>query len=135
MDTARILTLCIAEAFGLYLIAIGAGALIAPDRWRAIGDEMERSPGLTLVMGLLSFAIGALILGVHHSLTDPLAIIITAAGAIATVEGLLLIAVPQALIAFGRPFFARPRPWAIVAVMLGIALLVAGFTGHATATL
>ncbi len=135
MDTASVLTLRLAEAFGLYLAAIGAGALIAPDRWRAIGDEFERSPGLTLLSGVLAFAFGALIFGVHHSLTDPLAIVVTIAGAIGAVEGLVLLAVPQALTGISRFAFARPRLWAIVAVLLGVAFFVAGLTGHATATL
>jgi hypothetical protein len=133
MDTASVLTLRLAEAFGLYLMAIGAGALIAPDRWRAMGDEMERSRGLVLIAGVLTFALGALIFGAHHSVADPLAVVITVFGAIGAVEGLLLLAVPQPLLAIGRSVFARPLPWAIVAVMLGAALFIAGLTGHATA--
>lgn len=135
MDTASVLTLRLAEAFGLYLVAVGAGALIAPDRWRAVGDEMERSPGLVLIAGVLTFAFGALIFGIHHSLADPFAIVITVFGAIGAVEGLLLLAVPQTLIAIGRAAFARPHLWAIVAVLLGAVLFVAGLTGHATASL
>lgn len=135
METARMLTLHLAEAFGLYLVAIGAGALIAPERWRAIGGEMERSPGLAIVTGVFTFVIGVAILGIHHSLADPLAIFITVAGAIAAAEGLLLLAVPHLLIALSRPFFEHPRAWAVVAVLLGLFLLVAGFTGHATTSL
>ena len=108
MDTVSVLTLRLAEALGLYLVAVGASGLIAPDRWRALPDEMERSFGLTLVMGLVAFAIGAMIFGLHHSLGDPLAAIVTIAAAIAAVEGLLLLAVPQAMVAFARPFLARP---------------------------
>jgi len=131
METAAILTLRLAEAFGLYLLAVGAGALIAPGRWRAIGAELERSPGLALVAGLLAFALGAVTFGVHHHLTDPLAIIVTIAGAIGAAEGLLLIAVPDLMIAIGRPFFAHPRVWAIIVLVLGAALLLAGLTGRA----
>jgi hypothetical protein len=131
METASILTLRLAEAFGLYLLAIGAGALVAPDRWRAIGAELERSPGLALVTGVFTFALGAAIFGLHHSLTDPLAVIVTIAGAIGAVEGLLLIAVPDLMVAIGRPFFAYPRVWAMIVLALGAALLLAGLTGRA----
>jgi hypothetical protein len=131
METAGILTLRLAEAFGVYLLAVGAGALIAPGRWRAIGAELDRSPGLALVTGLFTFAFGAAIFGVHHGLTDPLAVIVTIAGAVGAVEGLLLIAVPDLMIAIGRPFFAYPRAWALVLLVLGAALLLAGLTGHA----
>jgi hypothetical protein len=135
METANILTLHLADGFGLYLVAIGAGALIAPDRWRAMRGEFERSPGLTTVTGVMTFAIAAAIVGVHHSFDDPLAIVISLAGIIGAAEGLLLLAVPQLLLAIAGPFYERPRAWAIVAVLLGAALLAAGLTGHATATL
>jgi hypothetical protein len=131
METASVLTLCLAEAIGLYLAAIGVGALIDPDRWRRLGVEMERSAGLPLAMGVLTFAIGAAMFGAHHHLGDPLAAIITVMGAIGALEGLLLIAVPRALILAGRPFFEHPRPWAIVAVAGGILLFLVGLTGHA----
>ena len=135
MDTASVLTLRLAEGFGLYLVAVGAGALIAPDRWRAIGDEFERSPGLTLISGVVGFAFSALIFGVHHHLTDPLAIVITLFGAIGALEGLLLLAAPQALMGISRFAFARPQLWSIVALLVGAALFIAGLTGRATATL
>jgi hypothetical protein len=131
MDTDSVLTLRLAEAIGLYVAATGAGALVAPERWRAIGPELERSPGLVLLMGIVTFAIGSAMLGVHHALTDPLADIVTAIAAIAAVEGLLLLVTPEAMIAFGRPFMARPRLWAMFALVAGIALFLAGLTGRA----
>ena len=131
METASTLTLCLAEAFGVYLIAVGAGALLAPDRWRAIGAELERSPGLTLVTGVFTFAFGAALVGLHHSLADPLAIVITIAAAIGAIEGVLLLVVPELMIAFGRPFFSRPRAWAAVVVVLGLVFLALGLSGRA----
>ena len=44
MHTATPLTLHLLGAIGLYMVAIGASALIDPGRWRALGEEMERSP-------------------------------------------------------------------------------------------
>jgi hypothetical protein len=132
MDTASILTLRLAEGFGVYLMSIGAGVLIAPDRWHAVGEEIERSRGLVLIAGVLSFAFGALIFGIHHSFVDPFAVLITVLGAIGAAEGLLLLVVPRTLIAIGRSVFARPQPWGIASVLLGAALFVAGLTGHPT---
>jgi uncharacterized protein YjeT (DUF2065 family) len=132
METASILTLRFAEALGLYAIALGAGTLIAPARWRSVVDEMERSQSVTLLMGLVVFAIGAMILGVHHSLADPLAGFVTIAAAIAAVKGLLLLAVPQPLIALSRPVMARPQIWGVFLIIVGIALLIAALTGRAT---
>jgi hypothetical protein len=131
MDTASILTLHLAEALGLYLVAVSAGALIAPDHWRALGRELENSPGLTLVMGVFAFAISAAMLIAHHGMDDPLAIIVTAAAAAGVAEGLLMLVVPQALVPVSRWAFEHPRAWAIVTVALGLLLLAAGLTGDA----
>jgi hypothetical protein len=126
MHTATPLTLHLLGAIGLYMVAIGASALIDPGRWQSLGEEMERSAGLTVLMGLVTFAIGVALLGVHHGLADPLQILVTAIGAIAALEGLLILAVPRVMIAAGAPFLARPRAWAIVTVVLGLAFILAG---------
>ena len=126
METASALTLHLIEAIGLYLVAIGAGTLIAPERWRALGEEFDRSPGLTAMTGIVTFAIGVALLGVHHGLADPLQILVSAIGAIAALEGLLILAVPRVMIALGAPFLARPRGWAIVTVALGLLFILAG---------
>ena len=126
MHTATPLTLHLLGAIGLYMVAIGAGAILAPERWQKLAAEMESSPGLTIVMGLLAFAIGVALLGVHHGLADPPQIVVTAIGAIAALEGLLILAVPRAMSAFGAPFLARPRAWAIATVALGLAFILAG---------
>src|SRR6185503_17973198 len=132
MHTATPLTLHLLGAIGLYMVAIGACALVAPDRWHALAGEMERSPGVTIVMGLLVFAIGVALLGVHHGLADPLQIVVTAIGAIGALEGLLILAVPRVMLALGRPFMARPRIWSIVTAVLGLAFILVGLTGRAT---
>lgn len=135
MHTATPLTLHLLGAIGLYLVAIGAGALTAADRWQALAGEMERSPGLTVALGLATYAIGVALLGVHHGLADPLQILVTAIAAIAALEGLLILAVPRAMIAFATPLLARPRGWAIVSALLGLAFILAGIFVPAGPTL
>jgi hypothetical protein len=132
METASPLTLHLMGAIGLYMVAIGGGALIAPERWAKMSDEMAESAGLNIVMGLLVFAIGVALLGVHHGLADPLQIVVTAIGAIGALEGLLILAVPRVMLAIGRPFMARPRIWSIVTAVLGLAFILVGLTGRAT---
>jgi small neutral amino acid transporter SnatA (MarC family) len=132
METASPLTLHLLGAIGLYLAALGGGALIAPDRWAKMIDEMETGAALTTLMGLVAFAIGVALLGVHHERGDPLQIIVTAVGAIAALEGLLILAVPRVMMAIGKPFLARSRLWAIFTAALGVLFIVVGLTGRAT---
>jgi uncharacterized protein YjeT (DUF2065 family) len=131
--TLTVLTLQLAQALGLYAMAAGIGILTAPDRFRAVIGEMEASPGLTYAFGVAAFAIGTAILIPHHLLADPLAAIVTVIAALAAIEGLVLLAAPQMLIAIGRPLVIHARLWGIVALVIGLLLFLAGFTGRADA--
>ena len=77
-------------------------------------------------MGLVTFAIGVALLGVHHGLADPLQIIVSAIGAIAALEGLLILAVPRAMIAFGAPSSRGRAPGRSSRSLLGLAFILAG---------
>jgi len=131
MTTLSVLTLYLAEALGLYLILIGLSALAAPQRWKAIMDDLATSPGLQIALGLSVLAIGIALAIAHSRLTDPLAIIVSAIGWLALLEGALLIAVPGPLLRIGHWSLGFTRIWAIVALILGIALALAGLTGTA----
>jgi uncharacterized protein YjeT (DUF2065 family) len=133
MDTISVLTLRLAEAIGLYLIVIGVGALVSPQRWRATMEDLERSSGLVMTLGFAVFVTGSTMALVHHSMHDPLAMIVTTVGHVALVEGALLLAVPGPLLRIGRWSLNFTRIWAIVSLILGILIFLAGLTGRANA--
>ena len=132
MDTISILTLRLAEAIGLYMIVVGIGGLIAPSRWRAMMDDLERSPGLVMALGFPVFAVGAALVLIHSIWTDPLAVIVSLIGYVALIEGALLLAIPAPLISIGRRAVQFTRTWAVISILLGILLFLAGLTGRVT---
>ncbi|HKY80868.1 MAG TPA: DUF2065 domain-containing protein [Sphingobium sp.] len=132
MTTISVLTLRLAEVFGLYMIIVGIGGFAAPQRWRAMMDDLERSPGLVMAMGFAVFAVGAALVLIHSIWTDPLAVIVSLIGYVALVEGALLLAVPAPLVRIGRWSLSFTRAWAILSIVLGIFLFLAGLTGRAT---
>ena len=131
MDTISILTLRLSEAIGLYMIVVGIGGLMAPSRWRAMMDDLERSPGLVMALGFPVFATGATLVLIHIW-TDPLAVIVSLIGYVALIEGALLLAIPAPLLRLGRWSLNFTRAWAAVSIVLGILLFLAGLTGRAT---
>ena len=131
MMTTSVLTLELAQALGLYLIVIGLGGLFAPQRWRMLIEELERSPALVMMSAVIAFAIGAALVLSHSILTDPLAIIVTVIGWGALIKGALLIAVPGPLMRLGRAATSATRIWSIAALVLGVLLGLAGLTGTA----
>jgi uncharacterized protein YjeT (DUF2065 family) len=132
MDTISVLTLRLAEAIGLYLILIGLSGFVAPQRWRAMIDDMDRSPGLVMGIAFPVFAVGAAMVMVHRAMTDPLAIAVTLIGYIVLIEGALLIAAPGPLLRLGRLAMGFTRLWAIVSLILGLFFFLAGLLGRAT---
>ena len=132
MDTISVLTLRLAEAIGLYMIVMGISGLVAPQRWRGMIDDLDRSPGLVMAIGFPVFAVGAALVLIHSIWTDPLAVIVSVVGYIALIEGALLLAVPAPLLAIGRRAVGFVRLWAIVSILLGALLFLAGLTGRAT---
>ena len=133
MDSISVLTLRLAEAIGVYMIVIGIGGLTAPQRWRQMMDDLERSPGLVMALSFPVFAVGAVLVLIHSIWTDPLAIIVSAIGYVALIEGALLLAVPGPLIRIGFWSLHFIRVWAIVSIVLGVLLFLAGLTGRASA--
>ncbi|WP_311270589.1 DUF2065 domain-containing protein [Sphingobium sp. WCS2017Hpa-17] len=132
MDTISVLTLRLAEIFGLYMIVVGLGGLASPSRWRAVMDDLNRSPGLVVALGFAVFAVGGTLVLIHSIWTDPLAIMVSLIGYVALIEGATLLAVPSPLIRIGHWSTGFIRVWASIVLILGILLFLAGLTGRAT---
>lgn len=132
MDTISVLTLRLAEAIGLYLIVIGISGLAGPQRWRAVMDDLERSPGLVMALGFPVFVVGAALILIHSIWRDPLSILVSLIGYVALAEGALLLAVPAPLLKIGRWSLRYIRGWAIASILLGLLFFYAGLTGRAT---
>ena len=131
MTTAIPLTLHLAVLIGLVCLATGIGGLVGQNRWVEIVDEMERSPALLLAVAFVGIALGLVVILAHHSFADPLAAVVTFIGAWSFLEGLVLLAIPGAYLRFVRPLLRHAKAWAVFAAVLGLALIVAGLTGHA----
>ena len=131
VTTSSVLTLQLAQALGLYMIVAGLSGLVAPQRWKGTIDDLACSAGMQMAMGVAVFAIGVALVISHSILTDPLAIIVTLFGWAALLEGALLIAAPAPLIRIGRLALGQTRLWAILSLILGLLLGLAGLTGRA----
>jgi uncharacterized membrane protein YidH (DUF202 family) len=132
--TFSVLTLTLAKAYGLYILVTGLSGLAAPLRWKAVIDDYQRSPALTYLTAVIVLGVGLTLVSIHSLWTDPVAIIVSLVGWMALVEGVALAAFPDGLMKFGAATVATPgrtRAWAIFAVILGAALLVAGLIGRA----
>ena len=132
IETLVPVTLQLAVLIGAILIAGAVAAWRRPEGWDAMFDELERSPGLTMALAYVGVIFGALVLVLPGGWSDPLAIAVSAVGLMALAEGLILIAVPDVYLKLVRPLLARPRAWAGLMLLIGLAFLLAGLTGRAS---
>lgn len=127
MDSASsLLTPQLAMLIGLYELAAGIAGLSGRLVWADLIDGFDRSPALTFVTGLVAFAIGGAMVMAHNLWAGPLAIIVSLIAWAALVEGLLLIAWPQPIMAMSRPLVRNQRAISLAAALFGAAMLAAG---------
>jgi uncharacterized protein YjeT (DUF2065 family) len=108
---------------GAWLLAGGLGVLLHASLWPEIVADFERSPALVAITGAVAFAVGALIVTFHNLWTSPAAILISAAGWMAVLEGLTLLAVPNLWLRIARAVMKGARIWGVVMLVLGAFLL------------
>ena len=134
MITAIPLTLNLLVVIGLYELAAGIAGLTGQINWRTMLDEFDRSPALTFITGFMVYVLGAVVILVHCIWTDPLAIIVSAIGWIAAVEGLLIMTAPGPLFAFSRRLVANQKLISMFAAVFGLLLIGLGLIGRADPT-
>jgi hypothetical protein len=132
--TSTVLTLSLATAIGVYMIAGGlSGFLLGRERWAKILEEFRSNAGITYMSGVFVFVLGVAIILAHNIWTDPLAVVVSLFGWAAAVEGIILIAYPDPLLKWAISF-TRPgavKAFAAFTIVIGVVLLILGLTGRA----
>ena len=106
---------------GLYLIAVGIGAVLTPNRMGDVLKGLRENAGLTFVTGILAFALGATLILVHNQWQDLIASAVSVIGWVALVKGFFLLALPQPFLTFGSLFQNAflMRVWGLAVTALG----------------
>ena len=112
---------------GLFSVAAALGALRKPGVWKTMVEEIERSPALQLLSGLLELALGiAIYLANPWIPSDLLTCVMKTVGAVMVFEALAVIAFSDIYFHFWlRNLAHMMRGWVIVTLVLGLALTVA----------
>lgn len=113
---------------GLFLIATAIGELRRPGMWHGMIEEIERSPALQMVAGLLELGLGAAIYlacrgGSGFWPGDWLALAMMAVAGLMVAEALIVMAFSDIYIRFWmRKLGTKTRGWALFVLILGAAL-------------
>lgn len=128
MDTTFDVTAWSALLLGLSALFAGIGTLRKPGIWRTMIDEVEKSPALQFVCGMLELLVGAVIYLANPWLPgDVLSCVIKAMGGAMMIEALAILGFCDIYTQFWlRTLSHMHRGWATSTVLLGLALSVAG---------
>jgi uncharacterized protein YjeT (DUF2065 family) len=107
---------------GLYYLAVGIGALTAPANWAKVIAELQRSPFEELLGGLAALVIGAtLLIVLRGTPMDLPGQIVRVIGVMATIKGLVILALPGRLLGMSAHFIAHSgRQFAYGAILIGV---------------
>ena len=117
-----------AMLLGLTATFAGVGALRKPGAWRTMLEEVERSPALQFLCGLMELVIGAAVYLTNPYIpSDLLACGLKVMGGVMIVEALAILGFVDIYTQFWlRSLTHMHRGWATSTVLLGLILLVAG---------
>lgn len=122
------LTAWSALLLGLTALFAGIGALRKPGAWRTMIEEVERSPALQFVCGMMELVIGAVVYLANPWLpSDLLACIVKAMGGLMMIEALAILGFVDIYTQFWlRSLTHMHRGWALSTVVLGLGLTAVG---------
>ncbi len=117
-----------AMLLGLTALFAGIGALRKPGAWRTMIEEVERSPALQFLCGMMELVIGAVVYLANPWLpSDILACVLKAMGGLMMVEALAILGFVDIYTQFWlRSLTHMHRGWALSTVALGLVLTIGG---------
>ncbi|NCP20140.1 MAG: hypothetical protein GW855_13390 [Erythrobacter sp.] len=121
MATADTIPAWIVMFLGIYSFAASMGELRMPGTWKGMMQDLEQSPGMRFIAGVLTLSLGAVIyLVTPWRPEDWLYIAVSALGGLLTVEGILFLAAGERFVTLGKRLIASASEvWAGIAAVLG----------------
>ena len=126
MLQAMTITETLALFLGLYCVAAGIGLVADWKSFTKIIDELQEYSILGFFAGIITFTLGAVIVTLHNSWTDPLSIIVSLFGWGALIEGFFLLALRRPflrLVSFFPLTVKTMIPYGIFAILLGLVMI------------
>jgi uncharacterized membrane protein len=121
------------QLIGIIYITVAIGIITAPEFYSKVASNFLENQPAYYIGGLVAIIAGFLLVTFHNIWVKDWIVIITIIGWIALIKGILLIAVPKAMIVFSKRFIGMTKVltiWAVVAIILGVLCCWLGFFVH-----
>jgi len=126
------LTTYLAELLGLYIVLVGVVMVVKPQPIRELMTAIVAQRALLFLVGALRVLLGLAIVLAHNRWSGTLPAVVTLIGWITLVRGIAMWLVSPETERKMVAYFQRSGPYyttAIIAIVLGLWLAYAGFTG------
>jgi len=118
------------QFIGIIYLAVGIGIIINPDFYKKMIIHFMENPSVIYLGGLVSLAIGFLLVSFHNNWSRDWSVIITIIGWAALIKGLFLITLPKVCIKLCNSFKEMKKllpVWSTIVIILGVLLCWLGF--------
>lgn len=125
------MTAIFARIYGVYALAAGIGLLVSGTRYQQAMAGFRDNAALTYLAAILAFAVGAVTVTLHNVWSGAPAIIVSFIGWAALVEGVIFLILPAPVMDVAARMIqskAVVLVFAVIAIVLGLFLLIAGFS-------
>ncbi len=116
----------VAQIAGLAYLSMGVGFLFGGVTYKSIADSFEKSPGLTIMTGMMSIIIGMLILASHNAWVKDWTVLVTIIGWGAVIKGCVFLAFPQ-LMTCCKKACKCDKGMGVLVLLIGLVLGYYGF--------
>lgn len=86
------LTQVLAVLMGTYFLVVGIGVLISSDVYARIVTEMRDSISIGYIAGVLTYALGAVLVAIHNDWSNGLAMVVSFFAWLTLIKGIILLA-------------------------------------------
>lgn len=118
----------VAKIAALGYLSMGVAFLFGKVNYEKIIDSIEKSPGLSMTLGIFSIIIGMLILEQHNIWVKDWNVLVTIIGWGATIKGVLFLACPQIMFKFKSLAICKSnKTMGVIVIALGLVFGYFGF--------
>jgi len=119
--------LLVAKVFGVVYVVAGLGMLVNKDYYKKMMKEMMKSSSYMFFGGMMSLALGVIIVLYHNVWVQDWVVLVTIIGWLAVLKGVLLLLAPKALVKVSRIYLDNMNLVGVGALVMG---LVFGYFGY-----
>lgn len=119
--------LWLARIFGPFFFIVGLWMVFRTDDLQKVWNSFKNNPGIYSLTGMLNLIVGLAILATYNSWSCGLPVLLTLAGWLVLIRGVLTLFIPETMLALSDRLLPMHKTLAIIPLLLGILISYLAF--------